>query len=63
VAVTRDPSNTVFRRNLALALCRLGQWDEGIVELEKVLEADPDDREATRALYIAIEQARARRKP
>ena len=57
-AVDLNPFNTVFRRNLALALCRVGRWEDGILELEKVLDADPDDQEAIRALYIAKEQAR-----
>lgn len=58
-AVELDPSQTVFRRNLALALCRLGRWEDGIAELRKVLEANPEDVEATKALYIALENARA----
>ena len=57
-AVKLDPKVTVFRRNMALALCRLGRWDEGIVELREVLKEDPDDAQATKALYIAIENAR-----
>jgi tetratricopeptide (TPR) repeat protein len=58
-AVRLDPKVTVFRRNMALALCRLGRWDEGIAELREVLKEDPDDAQATKALYIAIENARA----
>ena len=58
-AVALNPFNTVFRRNLALALCRLGRWGDGIAELEKVLDADPDDQAAIKALYIAKDQARA----
>ena len=58
-AVNLDPYRTTFRRNLGLALCRMGRWDEGIDELRKVLRQDPGDMEATKALYIAIENARA----
>jgi tetratricopeptide (TPR) repeat protein len=58
-AVKLDPKVTVFRRNMALALCRLGRWDEGITELREVLKQDPDDAQATKALYIALENARA----
>lgn len=58
-AVKLDPKVTVFRRNMALALCRLGRWDEGITELREVLKEDPDDAQATKALYIALENARA----
>ncbi|HVN78359.1 MAG TPA: tetratricopeptide repeat protein [Terriglobia bacterium] len=52
------PSQTVFRRNLALVLCRLGRWEEGIAELSEVLRADSEDTVATRALSIAQENAR-----
>jgi len=58
-AVSLDPNVTVFRRNMALALCRLGRWDEGIVELRRVLKEDPDDAQATKALYIALEKVHA----
>ena len=58
-AVRLNPTQTVFRRNVALALCRLGRWDEGIAELQEVLKENPDDAEATKALYIALENARA----
>jgi tetratricopeptide (TPR) repeat protein len=62
-AVALDPFNPLFRRNLALALCRLGRWEEGMGELEQVLEADPNDQSAIRALYIAREQAARQRRP
>jgi tetratricopeptide (TPR) repeat protein len=58
-AVRLDPEVTVFRRNEALALCRLGRWDEAVFELREVLKQDPDDAQATKALYIALENARA----
>ena len=58
-AVRQNPTQTVFRRNLALALCRLGRWSEGVAELQEVLKQNPDDAEATKALYIALENARA----
>jgi tetratricopeptide (TPR) repeat protein len=60
-AVALSPYATVLRRNLALAYCRLGRWAEGIAELEKVLDADPDDQDAIRALYVATEQSRRAR--
>jgi Flp pilus assembly protein TadD len=56
-AVALAPFNPVLRRNVALALCRLGRWEEGIVELQKVLEIAPDDQDAIRALHIAKEKA------
>ncbi len=58
-ALDLDPLQTVFRRNLGLALCRLGLWDEGLRELREVLELDPDDGDATRAYYIALEMVAA----
>ena len=51
------PSQTIFRRNLALVLCRLGRWEEGIYELKEVLKEDSEDTVATRALSIALENA------
>lgn len=54
-ALELDPLNTVFRRNLALALCRKGRWREGSQELGEVLRLDPNDAAATKALYIAQE--------
>lgn len=58
-AVELEPRQTEFRRNLALALCRLGRWEEGIGELREVLKAHPGDTQATQALYIALEGARS----
>lgn len=55
-ALELDPLNTVFRRNLALALCRVERWEEGAEELKEVLRLDPDDDDATKALYIALEE-------
>jgi tetratricopeptide (TPR) repeat protein len=60
-ALERDPLNTVFRRNLGLALCRAGRWREGADELREVLRLDPNDQDATKALYTALEMAE--RKP
>jgi tetratricopeptide (TPR) repeat protein len=57
-AVKLDPTQSVFRRNLGLALCRLGRWDEGLAELQEVLRENSDDPEATKALYIALENTR-----
>jgi len=59
-AVELYPARTVFKRNLALLLCRLGRWDEGIALLKEVLKEDPDDAKATKALYIALENVRRR---
>lgn len=59
-AAELDPLNPGFRRNMALCLCRLGRWKEGAAELQEVLRLDPDDAEATRALYLALDQPGAR---
>jgi tetratricopeptide (TPR) repeat protein len=61
-AIEINPFETSFRRNLALVLCRLERWTEGIAELEAVIEADPNDAAATRALYVALERVRAAKK-
>jgi Tfp pilus assembly protein PilF len=58
-ALDLDPIGTGFQLNYGLALCRLGRWDDGIAELREVLRLDQDNQEAAKALYIAIDQARA----
>jgi tetratricopeptide (TPR) repeat protein len=55
-ALDLDPSGYGFRLNYALALCRLGQWQDGVVELREVLRVDPDNADAAKALYIATEE-------
>jgi tetratricopeptide (TPR) repeat protein len=54
-AAKLNPAQTVFRRNLALALCRMGRWQEGITELRAVLKENPNDADATQALYVALD--------
>ena len=58
-ALDLDPTGFGFRLNYALALCRLGRWQDGVVELREVLRDDPDNADAAKALYIASEQAKA----
>jgi tetratricopeptide (TPR) repeat protein len=58
-ALDLDPTGTGFQLNYGLALCRLGRWDDGIAELREVLGLDPDNHEAAKALYIAVDQAKA----
>ena len=53
-----EPMNTTARRNLALVLCRLGRWNEGIEELEAILRSDPDDVETARTLTIVADEVR-----
>ncbi len=58
-ALDLDPTGFGFRLNYALALCRLGRWQNGIVELREVLRLDPDNADAAKALYVAIDKTRA----
>lgn len=67
-ALDLDPTGFGFRLNYALALCRLGRWQDGIVELREVLRLDPDNADAAKALYIAADKAKpqsgdARKRP
>ncbi|MCW5977711.1 MAG: tetratricopeptide repeat protein [Bryobacteraceae bacterium] len=54
-AVAISPREISFRRNLALALCRLERWKEAVVELKQILRVTPGDADATKAYYIALE--------
>jgi tetratricopeptide (TPR) repeat protein len=58
-ALDLDPTGFGFRLNYALALCRLGRWEDGVLELREVLRLDPDNADAAKALYIANEQVKA----
>jgi tetratricopeptide (TPR) repeat protein len=57
-ALEINPQQNHYRYNYALALCRLGQWRQGIAELNEVLENDPGNIDARRALFIAKDKAR-----
>lgn len=57
-ALEINPQQNRYRYNYALALCRLGQWQQGIAELNEVLENNPSDIDARRALFIAKDKAR-----
>lgn len=52
-ALDLDPTGYGYRLNYGLALCRLGRWEEGILQLREVLKADPNNADAAKALYIA----------
>jgi tetratricopeptide (TPR) repeat protein len=51
-----DPGHGTFLLNHGLALCRLGRWKDGIAEIKEVTEEDPNNSEAARDLYIAMDQ-------
>jgi tetratricopeptide (TPR) repeat protein len=57
-ALDLDPTGFGFRLNYGLALCRLGRWHDGAVELHEVLRLDPDNADAAKALYTVNEQAK-----
>lgn len=54
-ALDLDPTGFGFELNYALALCRVGRWENGVIELREVLRLDPDNGVAAKALYIANE--------
>jgi Flp pilus assembly protein TadD len=54
-ALDLDPMDAVLRLNYGLALCRLGQWQQGAAELQEVLRLDPNNAAAAKALYIALD--------
>jgi tetratricopeptide (TPR) repeat protein len=57
-ALDLDPTGNGFRLNYALALCRLSRWQDGIRELREVLRVDPDNADAAKALYVAVDQTK-----
>ncbi|WP_026441404.1 tetratricopeptide repeat protein [Pseudacidobacterium ailaaui] len=57
-ALELNPEQEGFRLNYGLALCRLHRWSEGIAEIKEVLQKDPGNIAAQRALYIAEDHQR-----
>ena len=55
-AVDLDQTGYGFRLNYALALCRVGKWQDGITQLQEVLKEDPDNADAAKALFTAQEE-------
>jgi len=59
-----NPDHVGIRTNLAVALLKTGQWDEGLVEMREALRRDPENELLKKALEDALEQrARGQRKP
>jgi len=54
------PEHVGIRVNVAAALLRLGQWDQGISELREALRRDPGNTVVKEALVHAIAQAPAK---
>ncbi len=57
-ALELNPQQDGLRLHYALALCRLNRWPQGIAELEDILQRDPANIDARRALFIAQDKAR-----
>ena len=57
-ALDLDPTGFGFALNYGLALCRLGRWHDGVVGLQEVLRLDPDNADAAKALYIAMDRVK-----
>jgi len=58
-AVDKNPKHAGIRVNLAVALLRLGRWQEGIAELREAVRQDPTNERFRRALEDALAQAPA----
>jgi len=53
------PDHVGIQINLAVALLKLGHWNEGISEMRDALRRDPENRQLQKALDDALSQARA----
>jgi Flp pilus assembly protein TadD len=58
-ALALQPDNAGIRANLAIALLKDGQWDEGLSQLREALKRDPHNPNFQRAFEDALEQAKA----
>lgn len=58
VAVELDGANPKYRRNLAIALARSGQFEQAAAELQMILRDDPDNIEARKSLAAVNESLR-----
>ncbi len=56
-ALELSPEHIGFRVNFAVALLRLGQWDQGIAELREAARRDPGNTTVKAALADALAQA------
>jgi protein O-GlcNAc transferase len=53
------PGHTGIRTNVAAALLRLGNWEEGIAQLDEALRREPGNTKLQQALAQALAQAKA----
>jgi tetratricopeptide (TPR) repeat protein len=44
--VEREPDNVEYRKSLAATFLKLGEWDEAIAQIEKIMEIEPSFKEA-----------------
>ena len=58
-ALKLQPDHVGIRTNLATALLKVGQWDEGISQLREALRRDPDNTDLRRALHDALDRAKS----
>jgi len=62
-AVALNGKHAGIRSNYAVALLRLGQWRQGLDEMQRAQDLDPDNKQIERALKDAILQAPASELP
>lgn len=58
-ALEIDPDHAGIRTNFAVALLKLGRWDEGIAQMREGLRRDPGNTGLQRGLEDALAQAKA----
>jgi protein O-GlcNAc transferase len=58
-ALELQPDHVGIRTNLAVALLKLGNWDEGIAQMREALRRDPGNADLQKALDDALVQAKA----
>jgi tetratricopeptide (TPR) repeat protein len=58
-ALELNPDHAGIRANYAVALLRLGRWEQGLQELRTAVRQDPSNRTFVRALEDALAQAPA----
>lgn len=53
------PDHVGIRTNLAVALLKLGEWEDGVNQMREALRRDPDNAELRKAFESAVAQAKA----